>query len=107
LRLVGRSTEVRLCSKADVGLAAVIDHHGPKSEVGMHPVCCARSTSLQTAAPGAAMELARLLDERVPSSAIGSLALKNESLSWKLNRQEASEVNHARDDAEQWWKSLL
>jgi hypothetical protein len=53
------------------------------------------------------MELARLLDERVPSSAIGSLALKNESLSWKLNRQEASEVNHARDDAKQWWKSLL
>jgi hypothetical protein len=28
--LVGRSTEVRLSSKADIGLASVIDHHGPK-----------------------------------------------------------------------------
>ena len=29
--LVGRSTEVRLCSKADVRSATVIDHHGPKA----------------------------------------------------------------------------
>ena len=31
--LVGRSTEVRLCSKADVRSAAVIDHHGPRAVI--------------------------------------------------------------------------
>jgi hypothetical protein len=47
-------------------IAGVSPHSGfaPKSEVGMHLGCCARSTSLQTAVPGAAMELARLLDDR-------------------------------------------
>jgi hypothetical protein len=30
--LVGRSTEVRLSSKADVRLAAVINHHGPEAD---------------------------------------------------------------------------
>jgi hypothetical protein len=31
--LVGRSIEVRLSSKADVRLAAVIDHHGPQADM--------------------------------------------------------------------------
>ena len=31
--LVGRSTEVRLCSKADVRPGEVIDHHGPRAVI--------------------------------------------------------------------------
>ena len=33
--LVGRSAEVRLCSKADVNLATVIDHHGPIGDIAL------------------------------------------------------------------------
>ena len=35
--LVGRSIEVRLSSKADVRLAAVIDHHGPAAGIRAPP----------------------------------------------------------------------
>jgi hypothetical protein len=45
---VGRLTEVRLSSKADVRLPAVIDHHGPTRDIGEHTLafpCAMRSLS--------------------------------------------------------------
>jgi hypothetical protein len=43
--LVGRSTEVRLCSKADVNLATVTDHHGPFSDSSPAAKCIYSITS--------------------------------------------------------------
>jgi hypothetical protein len=43
---VGRSTEVRLCSKADVNLATVTDHHAPLADSDAAPANACRLVAL-------------------------------------------------------------